>query len=248
MKKDFLTVTPDSGTGSSTVTVSASANTGVARSAALSIAGGGMTRTINISQAAYEGDEPSTAPYGVYIQRSNGKLFPKDKWKTAWNNEAVGIAVKTSKCSFVIAPEEQTSIQWGGHGTLINGCTTTTNTESTKIDYIGKQNTDAIIAKLGTSEQYAANYCQNYTFKNGKVGYLPAVGELFEAYQNKSEVDACMSLIGGKALYEGNANNRKWSSTQYGENTAWLLNWDRSDIYYLTKNNSFCARPFTTLI
>ena len=54
MKKDFITATPDSGgRGSTTVTVAASANqTESTRSTSLSVAGGGMTRTVGASQAA----------------------------------------------------------------------------------------------------------------------------------------------------------------------------------------------------
>lgn len=54
MQKDFITVTPDSGeSGSTTVTVTASANqTESTRSTSLSVAGGGMTRTVGASQAA----------------------------------------------------------------------------------------------------------------------------------------------------------------------------------------------------
>lgn len=50
MKKDFLTVTPDSGSGNATVTVVASENIGGARSTSIKISGGGMSRTINTSQ------------------------------------------------------------------------------------------------------------------------------------------------------------------------------------------------------
>ena len=54
MKKDFITVTPESGGGgSTTVTVKASANqTDSERSVNLSVAGGGITRTVGISQAS----------------------------------------------------------------------------------------------------------------------------------------------------------------------------------------------------
>lgn len=334
--------------------------------------------------------DPATAPIGIYIVHTNGKVYPRANWKTSENSKAVGIGVKTSKCSFVIAPDEQTSIQWGGYGTLISGCTTTTSSATAQIDYKGKTNTDAIISQLGvyatmamslemdeiisgattqaasipetisseneiisdeqyqaliskqqsgetlteaeiqqmnlyrnnqikaqfkerygissdvvlnlilsemrsqfkamiasqaevmmlpetegdtqpqspvsetdidnmsdegimllastSSEQYAANYCRNYAFKNGAVGYQPALGELYEAYQNKSEVDACMSLIGGKALYDSSINNYgKWSSTQYVANHAWRLYWNDGNVNFNNKANSnsnHCARPF----
>lgn len=56
MKKDFITATPDSGgSGSTTVTVAASANqTESTRSTSLSVAGGGMTRTVGASQASVQ--------------------------------------------------------------------------------------------------------------------------------------------------------------------------------------------------
>lgn len=54
MKKDFITATPDSGgSGSTTVTATASANqTESTRSTSLSVAGGGMTQAVSLSQAA----------------------------------------------------------------------------------------------------------------------------------------------------------------------------------------------------
>lgn len=51
MQKDFLTITPDSGGGSQEVTVQAGANYGNARSTTITISGGGITRTIDVSQA-----------------------------------------------------------------------------------------------------------------------------------------------------------------------------------------------------
>lgn len=52
MKKDFMTITPDSGGGSQEVTVAVPANTGNARSSTITIQGGGITRTINVNQEA----------------------------------------------------------------------------------------------------------------------------------------------------------------------------------------------------
>lgn len=46
MQKDFITVSPDSGNGDGIITVTTPANSGVARSTALTISGGGITKTI----------------------------------------------------------------------------------------------------------------------------------------------------------------------------------------------------------
>lgn len=185
---------------------------------------------------------PELAPNGVYIMHKDRFLVTKDNW-TYPNEEASGVVVKTDNCAFVIAKEGQISIKWGGYDISINGCTTIEDIDTARIDYNGKQNTNAIISQLGMSETYAARYCKEYTFPHGVQGYLPALGELYEVYNNKSEVDACMSLIGGEPLYDSSIN-RKWSSTQWGNRNAWYLNWDNGDTYGISKNERLCTRPF----
>jgi hypothetical protein len=194
------------------------------------------------------GIDPEQASNGVYIMHKSRKLIRKECWFFP-NDEASGEAVKTDNCAFVIAKEEQTSIEWGGYGTLINGCTTTTDESTAKKDYSGKQNTDAIVSQLGTSDTYAARYCKEYTFPHGVQGYLPALGELYEAYQNKSEVDVCMSLIGGEPLYDlGIDNYLKWSSTQFSAHNAWYFHFYDDNLYYSNNkddsSSTNCARPF----
>lgn len=201
--------------------------------------------------------EPDTAPIGVYILHTDKKLYPRALWKNTENNNAVGVAVKTTNCSFVIAPGNIKYYTWGKYGTLIDGCTITTDISVAVTDYKGKENTDAIIAGLSDS-WYSANGCNNYIFKNNRHGYLPALGELYEAYQNKKEIDACMSLIGGVPIYDSSVEidtskdmYGKWSSTQYNEIYAWTLNWDsgvveKRQIAYA--NVYAIARPFISLI
>ncbi len=203
---------------------------------------------VKYSDLYQAGLDPDTAPYGVYICDNKGRLWKREDWDTASNSKASGVAVIfTTYYKFVIAKEEQKGIEWGGYGTLINFCTTTTDLNRAKTDYNGKDNTDSIIAQLGESETYAARYCKEYVFPHGVKGYLPALGELYKAYQNKSEVDACMSLIGGKPLYDSSISNyRKWSSTQCNNNTAWSLNWYDGNITNLINKNQkyYDVRPF----
>lgn len=52
MQKDFITVTPDTGGGSATLNAVAAANSGGARSTSITIAGSGISKTIDISQVA----------------------------------------------------------------------------------------------------------------------------------------------------------------------------------------------------
>lgn len=58
MQKDFITATPDTGGGNGTINVTASKNTGNARSTAISIAGSGCSKTISITQDKASVDVP----------------------------------------------------------------------------------------------------------------------------------------------------------------------------------------------
>lgn len=50
---------------------------------------------------------------GIYILHTNGLLFKRDKWNLP-NDEAVGVAVISDNCKFVIAPDEcMDYIRWG---------------------------------------------------------------------------------------------------------------------------------------
>lgn len=50
MQKDFITATPDTGSGNRTINVTASKNISSERSTSLTISGAGVTKTVNINQ------------------------------------------------------------------------------------------------------------------------------------------------------------------------------------------------------
>lgn len=195
------------------------------------------------------GLDPDTAPNGVYICDDKGRLWKRTEWNNYFQ-KASGVAVKTIFCKFVIAPVERNSTPWSrlNSSKLINGCTVASYSGMAENDYKGKQNTDAIVSQLGTSEMHAARYCKEYTFLHGVQGYLPALGELYQAYQNRTEVEACMSLIGGTAMYNSSSNNYgKWSSTQHSNSYAWYFSWMDGFMIYAGKgsmDNYMYVRPF----
>ena len=166
-------------------------------------------------------------PTGIYILDTDGALTTAANWNTANNSKAVGVAVLTDNCRFVIAPEMSSSIlPWGGYGTTISGIVTTSDSSTALKDYAGSSNTDKIIAQLGASNAPAANYCKTYTFKNGKSGYLWSLGEMKAAYDNKSAIDTALSKIGAAAMNTG----WHWTSTQYSSSGSWLLDWNDGSV------------------
>ena len=191
---------------------------------------------VKYSDLYQAGLDPDTAPYGVYICDNKGRLWKREDWDTASNSKASGVAVIfTTYYKFVIAKEEQKGIEWGGYGTLINFCTTTTDLNRAKTDYNGKDNTDSIIAQLGESETYAARYCKEYVFPHGAefiVGLrnwnVGVENRLFYGTDMMPYYD-CTDAAGvkyGNSLYFGDTFFR------VTENRRGLGIYDRLEIYY----------------
>lgn len=191
------------------------------------------------------GINKDVAPNGVYILHTNDKPYLLSDWNAFPDNiNAVGVSVLTDNSRFVISPTQNSRIAWSNDKILVSGITTSDDRNIAKADYKGVQNTDAWIAYYGNAEDYAAGWCRNYTFKNGKKGYLGACGEWWDAYQNKAEVDACMSAISGSGL----STSIYWTSTQMHQDAAWLLQWSYGDISgIIYKDGLGLARAFCEL-
>ena len=182
---------------------------------------------------------------GIFILDTDGNLIKRADWNTGNNSKAVGVAVLSDNCKFVISPSENSSnISWGGYGTTISNIVTTTDAATAKKDYLGSGNTDKIIAQLGSGNAPAADYCRGVTFKHGKKGYLGSLGEWQEAYNNKAEIDACMSLIGGTAIY---TSAYHWTSTQYSSDYSWRLPWSDGGVNLRNKGYYDRVRAFAAL-
>ena len=182
----------------------------------------------------------------VFIQDTTGKLWTSD----AWDGSATpnGVAVLTDACEFVIALSEVSGIPINSNGYL-SGMNLPVYSESQAIlDYSGSSNTAVMISLYGDDTNEAAGYCANFTFPNGKKGYLGSAGEWQAAYDNKSAIATCMSKVGGTAL----GSNRYWSST-LGRNTIdntsfWTLRWSYGSWdYYNTAYKYSSSRPFSAL-
>lgn len=183
---------------------------------------------------------------GVFILDTSGNLVRRSDWNTSNNNKAVGVAVLSDNCKFVISKEENSiNLAWGGYGITITNIATTTDATTAKKDYAGWTNTDTIIFQLKSQGgSPAASYCSEVSFPNGKKGYLGSLGEWQEAYNNKAEVDACMSLIGGTAIA---TSYYHWTSTQYSSYGSWRLSWSDGNVTSYAKGTSDRVRAFAAL-
>lgn len=180
---------------------------------------------------------------GVYIQHANGKLYTHAEWNTTWNAEANGVAVISDNCEFVISPSDiEPEFYWDYYNVPIPNIATTTDESTAKKDYAGSFNTDEITRVLA-GHVSAAGYCKAYVFKHGKTGYLGSLGEWQKVLDNKSEIIACMSLMGG----EINAAVYYWTSTQYSKYDAWTMRLNNARVTQWEKKTILSIRAFAAL-
>lgn len=209
--------------------------------------------TYNSTSCSYTFTKNYIEKTGIYIQHIDGTLYTTDNWTSGGytNEEANGVAVvRPISGSFVIAKEESSSqLAWGGYRKTITGIVTTTSKSEALLDNDGVGNTSKIIEQCtgytneGITGAPAAEYCANVTFPNNKKGYLGALGEWKAVYNNKTEINNILSLIGGTTL----KNDYHWTSTQSGTHKSWILytGSDYCDSLYKTK--TCCVRPFCQL-
>nr|UVX51197.1 MAG: protein of unknown function (DUF1566) [Bacteriophage sp.] len=186
---------------------------------------------------------------GIYILHTNGKLYTYDKWNRSWRDDAVGVALISDNCSFVISITEMYSQCWTYKSGLIAGVTTASSSVEAKKDFNGFQNTQSIVEYIDSNGSCAACNCTFYQFKNGSRGYLASVGEWMEIISNLDEINKCMSLINGLDIDEGTTSY--WTSTQYNYEKAWLVTYNGNEFYPNNEgktNPSYAIRPISQLI
>lgn len=189
---------------------------------------------------------------GVLIYDIYGNLTNPDNWDTNNNGKAVGVAVITENCSFVIAKEDALSSNayWGGNETDIATLTNYSNASDAAVDFDGIGNTDKIIASIGnTHDGYrtgsAAEDCRTYVFPNGVKGYLGSAGEWQAVCENEGVVDSTLAIIDGVLM-----GDRYWTSSESDSERAFHL-WLGSGAKGLAidyKYYSFRVRAFTPVI
>ena len=187
---------------------------------------------------------------GLYIYDINGNFTLPDNWNTSNNIKAVGVAILTDDCRFVVAKEDISTIHWGGYGTDISTLTNYTSDTDAATDFDGVNNTAKIIAAIGNSNDgyrggTVAGDCAAYTFPNGKTGYLGAAGEWQLARSYKDELNSALELIGGTKMAEGGY----WTSTEYSNNRAWTQGFGSNSYldYYRKDRNYHYVRAFLAI-
>lgn len=153
---------------------------------------------------------PNEAPNGVYCVSSDKKLWPLENWDTSHNQWALGVALITDKCRFLINNTNrfEKTFKWGERDSDIPGINVLelSSASDAKQDYNGLYNTQKIVA-FNTGEHgddinsYAAGYCYNANTGTGLQGYLGSVGEFVELGKHVKQINECLKVMRMYQIY-----------------------------------------------
>lgn len=187
---------------------------------------------------------------GVFVIDKNDKFYKTaDEFKSAGTstNDVIGALIVTDKVAIIVANYVSDTVEWGpAVGVLVNGCTISSDTDSALKDFSGAANTAAII-KAGCPSNTAASICYNYTFKNGRRGYLMSAGEASAIQTVHSSIWQLFRAIGLDFSFIN--SDERWTSTQVSGMKAWSLNLGSSSasLGMSTKDNMYSAIPICSL-
>ena len=178
-----------------------------------------MTAMSNIREVKMEYKEQKL---GIFILETDGTMTDPTNWTKIDNSTILGIYVGGENCAFVMALEGEL-LPWSTQlNTVVPGVKSEDGSESPTTDYDGIGNTKKFIAASpnDTERSSAAYYCNKYKFKNGKNGYLFALGEALVVHKNFTKITQAYNAIGcsdtAVSLQEG-----YWTSNQDTRYRAW---------------------------
>lgn len=138
---------------------------------------------------------------------------------------------------------------WGGYNKLIDSLPSITDSIEASKDYNGEHNTTEIIKALAdyndgyTTGAPAAEACRTRQF-NGKQGFLPSLGQFYDFWQHKAEVDSLASKFSLDAFP---IDYYHWTSTQYSATGSWRIRWTDGNRFTYYRNTQRWVRAFFAL-
>ena len=188
---------------------------------------------------------------GVYAVTEEGELI-------AYNDAAVdatclGVALITDNQRIMIEKNEIANAEWNSNTTLywgknlyeknVAGITETTDETVAKADFSGKEHTNAIIAAYTEHSvaMDARDMCKVLqTFNDGENNggftdwYIPACGQLYEIYTNKTNINAALTAMSSTAFFA----NDYWSSSELSSSLGWCRDFAIGYVDLGVKNSS----------
>lgn len=175
-----------------------------------------MTAISNIREVKMEYKDQKL---GIFILETDGTMTEPENWNKDNNSTVLGVYVRGENCSFVLAPEGEER-QWSDGSFLYPGVKNESTEDAPINDFDGIGNTKKIIDALPNDTSNVAYYCNQYEFKNGKKGYLFALGEAMLAYINIDKINTAYRRLQNNTVINS-LGSGFWTSNQQGSSQAW---------------------------
>ena len=213
--------------------------------------GGDFDTLIKVADDTYITPAPPYPSEGVFLLDENANVLDKNaEFYPVGTIKAYGFKAGDGNYYAVDAEEISGKLtSWGGYNKLIDSLESFTEESEAIKDYNGEYNTVEIIKALdGYNDGYAtgapaAEACRTKSF-NGKQGFLPSLGQLYDFYSHKAEVDSLASKFSLDAFQ---TDYNYWSSTQYSANYSWGLRWNYGSRNDINRNYQRRVRAFFAL-
>ena len=167
----------------------------------------------------------ATIANGVYAVGADGSpVMVEDA-----DESCIAVALITDNQKIMIAKEDatdgtNTTLYWGYnlYEKDVAGITDAIDTNFAKEDFHGRANTAAIIAAYTEHgvEMDSRDMCkvlQDFNTVEEAEWYIPACGQLYEMYQNKTAIEEMLATIGGINF---STSNLYYSSSEYSSSTG----------------------------
>lgn len=176
----------------------------------------------------------STNVVGIW---DGSQIYTAEAWRESEKaaSAAYGVVLKTGNVSILIQKTHVTNVGFGNSGIAApSGCLTTMNYETARQDFNFEESTVAMVEKGGYT---AANRAYSVHFADGRQGYLPTAGVLYEMWLNMAEINDCLSACGGTAL-----SAATWSGTHYNASLAFYFTFSSGALASFSKTYSYAVR------
>ncbi len=144
------------------------------------------------------------------------------------------VAYVAGAMRFAVALAETTA-EWGGYGYDVPCLTNYGDSSSAQTDFNGSTNTSCIINYSSSNSYPAAEYCNTYkpvsSGKGSSGWYLPAAGELYVMNFSYGAINLGLQKLSKTQLQ----NAYYWSSSEYGNGSAWDVRPSDGDMGYSYK-------------
>ena len=192
---------------------------------------------------------------GVYAVTATGE--PIDYNDAAVDATCLGVALITDNQRIMIEKMGEANTEWNNntklywgynlYGKDVAGITETTDKTVAKADFSGKEHTNAIIAAYTEHSvaMDARDMCSVLqTFNDGENNggftdwYIPAAGQLYEIYTNKTNINAALTAMSSTAF----SGNSYWSSSEYNSYYGSYVYFNNGDVNYYNKSDYYRVR------